>query len=256
MNLILSSGTPGSIGFGIFTFDQYIIDFFNKLGIWGNFALIAISLIMTCLLAGIIGFEREYHGHAAGLRTHILVGVASALVMIISLYGFNSEAFPNRDPSRLAAQVVSGIGFLGAGTIIQTGTDIKGLTTATTLFLVMSIGLAAGAGRFTIGLLAALIALFILISLRKIEAMANRRSPKITIVVPSDTSILKDAHLIAARFGVNIRDIQSQLVIISGYSYLRVTLNCAFASKATVTAFSEELKDQIKPLEFRVSTDY
>jgi putative Mg2+ transporter-C (MgtC) family protein len=236
--------------------DKVIVDWFNSFGMWGNTALVAVSLLMTFILSGIIGFEREYHGHAAGLRTHILVAMASCLVMIISVYGFDNLISPNRDPARLAAQVVSGIGFLGAGTIIQTGTDIKGLTTATTIFLTMSIGLACGAGRFVFATMATILSFFILVSLRKIEHYANRRSPKITIVVPSDVSVLKDAHLIAARYGVNIRDIQSQMVVINGFSCLRVTLNCAFASKATVTAFSEELKDRIKPLEFKISTDY
>lgn len=240
---------------GLTTIDQQIINWFLSLGTGGHVLLVLVSLLIAALLSGIIGFEREYHGHAAGLRTHMLVAIGSALVMIISIYGFNREDFPTRDPARLAAQVVSGIGFLGAGTIIQTGTDIKGLTTATTLWLVMTIGLAAGAGQFVIAGIGCVCSLIILVSLRRVEQLAQKRAPKITIVVDSDSSVLRDVHIIASRFGVNIRDIQSQMLIINGATYLRVTLNIAFASKATVTAFTEELKDEIKPLELRVSSN-
>jgi putative Mg2+ transporter-C (MgtC) family protein len=174
--------------------------------------------------------------------------------MVVSIWGFPNWEM-TRDPARLAAQVISGIGFLGAGTIIQTGTDIKGLTTATTLWIVMSIGLAAGAGQFTVALLATIFTILILVSLRKIEHLANKRQPKVTVVVPTDSSILRDLHIIASRFGINIRDIQSQMITIGAEKFLRVTFNISYASRSTTTAFTEEIKDQIKPLELRVSSE-
>lgn len=235
--------------------DQIIVNWFNQFGVWGNLLLIVLSILASTLFSGVIGFEREYHGHAAGLRTHMLVSIGSSLIMIISIYGFDPAVFATRDPARLAAQVISGIGFLGAGTIIQTGTDIKGLTTATTLWFVMAIGLASGAGRFVLAALATLTAFLVLVSLRKIEKMANRHFPKITLVVPSDKPVLKEAHTIGARYGVNIRDVQSQVVILNGVVCLRVTINCAYASKATTTAFSEELREVLKPIEFRVASN-
>lgn len=240
----------------ITTVDQLIREWFLSFGTSGHIFLIIVSLFAAALFAGVIGFEREYHGHAAGLRTHMLVGLGSAIVMVVSIYGFDRGVFPDRDPARLAAQVVSGIGFLGAGTIIQTGTDIKGLTTATTLWIVMAIGLAAGAGQFVIAGLGTFFSLIILISLRRLEHLAQKRAPKITLVVSSETSILSDVHIIASRFGVNIKDIQSSMIIINANTYLRVTLNIAFASKATITAFTEELKDEIKPLELRVRSNF
>lgn len=236
------------------TLDKLLIDWFTSFGEWGMLALIFTSILVAAILAGIIGFEREYHGHSAGLRTHMLVAVGSAVVMIISIWGF-PDWQGTRDPARLAAQVVSGIGFLGAGTIIQTGTDIKGLTTATTLWIVMSIGLAAGAGQFTVALLGTIFTFLILVTLRKIEHLANRRAPKVTVVVPTDSSILRDLHIIASRFGINIRDIQSQMITIGAESFLRVTFNISYASRSTTTAFTEEIKDQIKPLELRVSSE-
>lgn len=233
--------------------DSGIMDFFNQLvPPWGNLLLIALSLLMATILSGIIGFEREYHGHPAGLRTHILISVGSALIMILSVYGFQSTS---RDPARLAAQVIPGIGFLGAGTIIQTGTDVKGLTTATTLWVSMAIGLATGSGNFVIAIIATAIAFVALVALRKVEKVASRRVPKIIIVVPADTPVLKTIHLIALHLGVSIKDIQSQMVVIQNTPCLRVTLAIAYMSKATTTAFVDELRTTIKPIELRVSTD-
>jgi len=235
--------------------DQYLIDWFNGLGAFGNLLLIVLSLLVSAILTGIIGYEREYHGHAAGLRTHILVGVASALIMILSIYGFGTM-YPNRDPARLAAQVVPGIGFLGAGTIIQTGTDMNGLTTATTLWLVMAIGLAAGAGRFVVAALTMVIAIVTLVVLRRVEHYATRRVPKITLVVPTDTPVLKQIHMVTSRMGVSIKDFQSQIVNVGGNVFLRVSLRIAFMSAATSAALLEELKSTVKPVEIRISTEY
>jgi len=239
----------------IATVDEFLIDWLNGLGWYGNLLLIFLSLLIAAILTGIIGYEREYHGHAAGLRTHILVGVASALIMILSIYGFGND-FPDRDPARLAAQAIPGIGFLGAGTIIQTGTDIKGLTTATTLWLVMAIGLASGAGRFVVAILTLVIAIITLIILRRIEKYASRRVPKITLVVPTEAPVLKQIHLAASRMGVSIKDFQSQIVNVGGQVFLRISLRIAFMSDATSAALLEELKTTVKPIEIRISTEY
>ncbi|UJF32449.1 MgtC/SapB family protein [Paenibacillus hexagrammi] len=133
---------------------------------------VTIRLFLALLLGGLIGFEREVSSHAAGLRTHILVCVGSALVMLLSMYGFS--AFVNEvnvriDPSRLAAQVISGIGFLGAGTIIFNGRSITGLTTAASLWVVAGIGLAVGAGFYYPAVLACMMVLISLWILNKVE---------------------------------------------------------------------------------------
>ena len=96
----------------VWTIDKIIIDYFNSLGPWGNFALVAISLVLTILLVGVIGFEREYRGHNAGLRTHVLVALGSAMIMVISMYSIGYGQ--NMETMRLAATVCTGIGFLGA----------------------------------------------------------------------------------------------------------------------------------------------
>jgi putative Mg2+ transporter-C (MgtC) family protein len=133
---------------------------------------ITIRLILALLLGGLIGLEREMSSHAAGLRTHILVCVGSALVMLLSIYGFSdfvNEPNVRIDPSRLAAQVISGIGFLGAGTIIFNGRSITGLTTAASLWVVAGIGLAVGAGFLYPAILACLMVLISLWILNKVE---------------------------------------------------------------------------------------
>ena len=109
-----------------------------------SFEELAIRLVLAALLGGLIGFEREVRDHEAGLRTHLLVAVGSSLFTIVSAYGFadffNGNAAIRADPSRIAAQIVAGVGFLGAGAIFRQGAFVRGLTTAATLWAVAAIG--------------------------------------------------------------------------------------------------------------------
>jgi putative Mg2+ transporter-C (MgtC) family protein len=135
----------------------------------GSFQTIS-RLILAALLSGIIGFEREAHGRAAGLRTHILVCVGSTLIMLTSLYIFDSYIGKvPLDPTRIAANVVAGIGFLGAGTIIRSGASVMGLTTAASIWAVAGIGLAVGCGYYLGALVCTFIILTTLLVLRKVE---------------------------------------------------------------------------------------
>jgi len=223
----------------------------------GHLSLFLIIMIMATLLTGLIGFEREFRGHAAGFRTHILVGVASALVMYISIYGF-PMIWPSgdsivRDPARLAAQVVSGIGFLGAGAIIQTGVSVKGLTTATTLWLVMAIGLACGSGNIIIGILTTCICLVALVAFRGAERLINKRNPIVTVVVGTTSPVLKELLTTANRFGINVKNIDSQIAKLSEQEVLRIRLYCAATSQTSMNSFIDELRLSIRPLEVHVS---
>lgn len=129
---------------------------------------IALRLLVACVLGGLIGLERENWDRPAGFRTHILVCTGSALVMVVSMYGF--AGFPEpKDPARLAAQVVSGIGFLGAGTILHEGLTVKGLTTAASLWMVAAVGLAVGAGMYLTAIMAGLIMVITLSVFAKVE---------------------------------------------------------------------------------------
>ena len=104
-----------------------------------------VRLALGCLLGGLIGIEREKNRHPAGFRTHILVCVGATLIMLCNIYIFEEyKSYANIDPARLGAQVISGIGFLGAGTILKEGVTVKGLTTAASLWSVAGIGLAVG----------------------------------------------------------------------------------------------------------------
>jgi putative Mg2+ transporter-C (MgtC) family protein len=116
-----------------------------------------IRLVVACLLAFVIGLDREYRAKDAGLKTHFLVSLGSALFMIISRYGFDNST--QVDFSRVAAQVVSGIGFIGAGTIIFQKQIVRGLTTAASLWSVSGIGMAAGAGLYAVAVAATLLTL-------------------------------------------------------------------------------------------------
>ena len=139
---------------------------------------VLLRLVIAAGLGGAIGFERELRERQAGLRTHLVVCVGSALFTLVSAYGFEDffTATGTRiDPTRIAAQIVSGIGFLGAGAIIRQGLSVRGLTTAATLWLVAAIGMAAGAGYYSGALIATVGALLTLGPLRIVAYKIIRR---------------------------------------------------------------------------------
>lgn len=128
-----------------------------------------VRLSLATLLGGLIGLEREFHGKVAGLRTHALVSLGSALIMIVSMDIHAAyRGLAEVDPSRIAAQVVSGIGFLGAGAIIRFPTGITGLTTAASLWVVAGVGLACGAGFLKPALVTAVLVLVVLVVFSRI----------------------------------------------------------------------------------------
>jgi putative Mg2+ transporter-C (MgtC) family protein len=139
-----------------------------------------IRLVVSVVLGGIIGFERQHRGKTAGLRTHILVCLGSCLVAILSLNLYSDvEGKTNADPARLAAQVVSGIGFLGAGAIMKEGPTIKGLTTAASLWVVASVGLAAGVGAMVGAVATTVLVVVALEVLPRIDRLYASRSPRV-----------------------------------------------------------------------------
>jgi len=134
-----------------------------------------LKLILSCILGGMIGLERESLNRPAGLRTYTLVCMGSALAMVVSLeMYYQFQATVNADPGRIAAQVVSGIGFIGAGTIIREGPTIRGLTTAAGIWVVGCIGLAVGAGMYIPAVATSILVLFILIYFRRLEERVSR----------------------------------------------------------------------------------
>ena len=145
------------------------------------------KLMISLLLSGLIGFEREINKHSAGFRTHILVGVSSCLMMLLSVNGFQHliENHQNIqfDPARIPSYVISGIGFLGAGTIIVHGGTIRGLTTAASIWAVAGLGLIVGIGMYKEAIVTTLIILISLVVLNKFEKRLHRKSHHIVFEV-------------------------------------------------------------------------
>ena len=169
-------------------------------------------LVLSALLGGLLGLEREAHGRAAGLRTHILVSVGSALIMLTSMHIFDiyrNERI-NIDPARIAAQVVSGIGFLGAGTILRFRASVIGLTTAASLWAVAGIGLAVGCGFTTGALVTTEIALITLFVLTRIEKCFIRRDwyRVLSVTTKGDASQIEQIRAILSDYNLEVRDFE------------------------------------------------
>lgn len=136
--------------------------------------LIGLKLLMAVFCGGAIGFERELSRKPAGLRTNVLVCVGAALFMIVSRH--IGGGAPYTDPARLVAQVVTAIGFIGAGVILQSRGSVTGLTTAATILLVAAVGITIGEGMFTVTLMTTVLIIVVLVLLRKVERAFVRRS--------------------------------------------------------------------------------
>ncbi len=166
---------------------------------------LVLRLILAAVIGGFIGIEREVSNRPAGLRTHILVTVGSALITLVS-----SDAFGGiGDPSRIAAQIVTGIGFLGAGTIIKTGNSIKGLTTAASLWISAGIGMAIGAGYYLGGLVTAGIVLLTLVNVGSFEKRLIKRTYNtIEIFTRGRTGLLGEIGTVLGDHQIYIKDIR------------------------------------------------
>jgi putative Mg2+ transporter-C (MgtC) family protein len=140
---------------------------------------IVVRLVVAAVLGGVVGFERELHNHPAGMRTHLLVALGSGAFTVLSVVGFGgADAAAGQvrsDPARVAAQIVSGIGFLGAGAILKYGTTIKGLTTAGSLWATAAIGMAAGAGAWLVAIASTVLAVMSLWPLQVVVERARLR---------------------------------------------------------------------------------
>jgi len=168
-------------------------------------------IVLSGILSGIIGFEREKHGREAGLRTMLLVGTGVTTILISSFNVYNVFSNINNpilriDPARIAYGVVTGIGFLGAGAIVKDKKRIRGLTTAACLWIVTSIGLAVGCGLYIISIFTTFFAVFVLYLLKKIE---HKISPDIyntiTVIVSEDTkNMIEELKNFIKNFGIKI----------------------------------------------------
>ena len=162
-------------------------------------------LVVAAFLSGLVGFERETRQKAAGLRTHMLVGLGAALFTLVGAYALGG------DPARVAAQIVTGVGFLGAGAIFRDGATVKGLTTAAGLWAVAAIGMATGAGLIAGAISATIVALLILVGLGLMEARVRRRrmaeSTRMLGVTLSDLTELNKVVKLASRLDEEARHV-------------------------------------------------
>jgi putative Mg2+ transporter-C (MgtC) family protein len=193
-------------------------------GFTGNFL---VRLLFALILGAVIGFERDIHGRAAGLRTNMLVSLGAAAFMLVSEWvamtfsGGSFEQGLRVDPSRIAAQIVTGIGFLGAGAIIKEGFNVRGLTTAACLWVSAGIGMACGSGFFELALVVTMASLFTLVVLNLFEKVYPKdyyRTLEVTTTNDADISalieIVKRKH-IKLLFLDFARDYESNLMVVS-----------------------------------------
>ena len=255
--LFLTSNSSSMSSGGITTIDREIIQFFNNL--WdgngfGNFLLILISLILCIILVGIIGYQREAQGHNAGFRTHILLGIGSCLIMIVSIYAIGASE-TNYETMRLAASVAPGIGFIGAGVIIKNKGSIRGLTTASTLWVSMAIGLACGSGNFVIAILGALATYLCLFLFYKVEIKANRNSSKLYITLEKDSKLTyEEITKIIESYSYTIRRSYIEENQDEKKETITIVIEFASCSNEGLRLLSRDLKIKYNPLQIKIET--
>jgi putative Mg2+ transporter-C (MgtC) family protein len=169
-------------------------------------------------LSMVIGVEREIHQKSAGLRTHTLVGVGAALFMLISKYGFNDVLVPGRivlDPSRVAAQIVSGVGFLGAGLIFVRRDSVRGLTTAAAVWVTAAVGAACGAGLIVLGVAATVIYFVVATLFPYLSRRLPRSSFKLSVIrvrYPDGHGVLRQILALATARGFTLSEISTEAI--------------------------------------------
>ena len=217
------------------TIDQKLVEFLSdKLMVngWplGNLLLCVLALLLTVILVGAVGIEREKRGRSAGLRTHLLVGVGSCIVMIISIYGFPAIFGDKRDVARLAAQVITGVGFLGAGAIIHRNSGIKGLTTAGTIWVAMAIGIACGSFNFIIAIIGTSLIILVLTLFKKVEVKISKSNPTIVLVTPSGKPALAVILDVSKKYDCTIHSVSVDTVEGASEKSVEITFQAIFAS--------------------------
>ena len=248
MNTIFLSNTafttPSSI-------DGMIVNYFNNLGIYGNLILVFLSLLIATFYGGLIGYQREISGHPAGFRTHILISLGGALIMIISIYGVGGEM--TRDPMRLAAAGITGISFLGAGTIVKNGVSVKGLTTAGTIWVTMALGMCSGAGYFVTGLFTTIITLLCLISFQKFEEWTSKKITNIILIVDENNACLSKLITLLNKYNLKYQPFDTSNIELNNRKVLRISFTCKHKKDSKIDNFVNELNELIKPISIKVN---
>jgi len=197
--------------------------FFDVL-FWDSYEIdILIKLVLAAIAGGLVGLEREKHGRPAGLRTNLLVSVGACAMMIISeafylKYGMlNAESAVRFDPSRVAAQIVTGIGFLGAGVILKEGISVRGLTTAASLWVVAGLGMAFGMGYFSLGAITTALVLVSLIFLKKLDPLMKKdRYLTLTVVAEKRMDLYDELQSLCDEKDLYVSDLSSNIDLVGG----------------------------------------
>ena len=193
-----------------------------------------LRLFVAAMLGGVIGLEREYRAKEAGFRTHFLVALGSGLFMILSQFGFDNVLSNyeqvSLDPSRIASQVVTGIGFIGAGTIIFQKHVVRGLTTAAGLWVTSAIGMTAGAGMYVLSIATTVLVLLCLEALYFILQHFGTRNITVTFSTPKEESIQLDLQRLRAKEVIIDSYEMKRKDTSSGYYYV-VTMEMKFKRK-------------------------
>ena len=215
----------------------------------GEYGLVLYSLIVAIfaiLLGGLLGFEREINGHAAGLRTHILITMAGTLVGIIGVTMNENRTF-------LLLGIVIALGFVSAGSIVQTGKDVRGITTSSTLLLTGVLGFFIGVGYVLEAMVLTLIALGVLVMLHQVESKTSKKNPTITILLDSNVKLGDEIIKVAETFGLKIKNISSKISKYHDQDVLKVVVTFFKAPKDTIIAFKDELQTAIDPLDIKAN---
>lgn len=211
-------------------------------------------IVLAIILGAVIGFEREKYGRPAGLRTHMIVCVASTLAMLISIFGFSSG-----DPARLAAQVISGIGFIGAGTIIRGDKDITGITTAATIWICAIIGLSCGAGYYFSAIITTLCVLFILTCFVKVESGLSRRRKSgstLSVLVKYSDDVVDKLKTFLNQNNVSITALEYKHQIHDGEKVMKIVV--VFGTPTLIVELNEflaNLDKEFSPIQCKLSNE-
>jgi len=205
-----------------------------------------IRLAVATLLGGILGLEREIHGRPAGLRTHLLVSLGAAAFMIMSPWVARMNPNFQGDPGRIAAQIVTGIGFLGAGAIVKEGVNIRGLTTAACLWVAAAIGMACGAALYAEAIFIWILAIIALVLLPYAEVIFKTHSYRILeIILPLEVDVSSILNAVKSKY---VRVIRCDLKRDYAKSTLTITLLIRLYHKGVTDKQAHKIIQEIEAL--------
>lgn len=200
------------------------------------------ALVMTLILCGLIGFEREFLKHDAGIRTHILVGMGSCLFTMVSIYGIQAATGSySWDASRIAASVASGIGFIGAGVIFFNHDSVRGLTTASAIWVAAAVGMACGVQLFSLAILTVVFYFFAVLVVAPVLKwlLRNRQNTVLRITYENGRGSLRESLLLSTRMGFESRVLTTHEVSHDDWLGAEVTVN--LLGKGDVTELVESI---------------